>query len=84
MEFEFSAEAEEDFAYFVKTNPKIARRIMTLISHTCESPFSGIGKPEPLRHSLSGYRSRRITDHHRMVYTVSRKVVKVIQLRYHY
>jgi toxin YoeB len=71
-------------AFFAKTNPKLARKILELIEKTCENPFSGIGKPEPLKHSLSGYWSRRITLEHRMVYRIHQNELIIIQLRFHY
>lgn len=47
-------------------------------------PYDGIGKPEPLKHSFSGFWSRRITDEHRLVYRVSDQIIQVAQARYHY
>ena len=84
MDFELSPQAEEDFAYFSKNTPKVAKRILTIIQATCSQPFSGVGKPEPLRYSLTGWWSRRITREHRMVYQVRSDVLYIIQLRFHY
>jgi toxin YoeB len=55
-----------------------------LIESTMREPFTGIGKPEPLKHALAGYWSRRITDEHRMVYKPERDAFLIAQLRYHY
>jgi len=66
------------------TGVKILRRINTLIKETKQNPFEGIGKPEPLKHALSGYWSRRINDEHRFVYKVSEDTIYIAQLRYHY
>ena len=55
-----------------------------LIKDVQRSPFEGIGKPEPLKHALSGYWSRRINDEHRIVYKVSNDAMFIAQLRYHY
>ena len=63
---------------------KILRRINTLIKETKHNPFEGVGKPEPLKHALSGYWSRRINDEHRFVYKVSEDAILIAQLRYHY
>jgi len=60
----FSDHAWDDYLYWQKTDKKILRRINTLIKETKRTPFEGIGKPEPLKHALSGYWSRRITDEH--------------------
>lgn len=67
-----------------QTDPKITRRIHELIQDTTRHPFEGLGKPEPLRHALSGYWSRRITEVHRMVYRGVGQDLWIAQLRYHY
>ena len=84
MKFIFSAHAWNDYLYWQKTNKKILKRINLLIKDVQRSPFEGIGKPEPLKHALSGYWSRRINDEHRFVYKVSNDSVLIAQLRYHY
>jgi len=63
---------------------KIFRKIAELIEEIRRNPFSGQGKPEPLKHSLSGCWSRRITEEHRLVYTFSEKEVQIISCKYHY
>ncbi len=80
----FSDHAWDDYLYWQKTDKKILRRINTLIKETKRTPFEGIGKPEPLKHALSGYWSRRITDEHRFVYRVHENSLHIAQLRYHY
>ena len=68
MKLIFSERAwEEDYLFWQHTDRKILQRINTLIKEIQRTPFEGIGKPEPLKHSLSGYWSRRITDEHRIV-----------------
>ena len=62
----------------------MVRRINELIKDTLRSPYSGIGKPEPLRHTLTGFWSRRITDEHRMVYRMAGDDLEIAQLRFHY
>ncbi|MCP4369063.1 MAG: Txe/YoeB family addiction module toxin [Deltaproteobacteria bacterium] len=84
MKLIFSDHAWDDYLFWQKTNKKILRRINTLIKETKRNPFEGIGKPEPLKHALSGYWSRRITDEHRFVYKVSEKSIHIAQLCYHY
>ena len=79
-----SEQAWDDYLYWQKTNKKLLERINTLIKDVSRSPFSGIGKPEPLKNALSGYWSRRINDEHRIVYKVSDGALLIAQLRYHY
>jgi toxin YoeB len=80
----FSENAWDDYLYWQQTDRRMLNRINTLIKDIQREPFQGIGKPEPLKHALSGYWSRRITDEHRMVYTVESNAVLIAQLRYHY
>ena len=83
MRLIFSANAWEDYLYWQKSDRKVLNRINTLIKDIQRQPFEGLGKPEPLKHGLSGYWSRRITDEHRMVYKVDDSIL-IAQLRYHY
>jgi toxin YoeB len=80
----FSEHAWEDYLYWQRTDRKILQRINTLIKETQRTPFEGIGKPEPLKHGLSGYWSRRINDEHRFVYKIEADSLFLAQLRYHY
>jgi toxin YoeB len=80
----FSENAWEDYLYWQKSEKKILARINTLIKEIIRTPFQGIGKPEPLKHALSGYWSRRINDEHRIVYKVADDSIYIAQLRYHY
>lgn len=84
MKLIFSERAWEDYLFWQHTDRKILQRINTLIKEIQRTPFEGIGKPEPLKHSLSGYWSRRITDEHRIVYKVEADSLFLAQLRYHY
>ena len=84
MRIVFSEHAWEDYLRWQKTDRKVVRRINALIRDIQREPFEGIGKPEPLKHALSGYWSRRITDEHRLVYRVEGDAVLIAQLRYHY
>jgi len=80
----FSEQAWEDYLYWQKTDKQILKRVNKLITEVTRSPFEGIGKPEQLKHALSGYWSRRINDEHRMVYAVEDDDLLIAQLRYHY
>lgn len=84
MKLIFAEHAWEDYLYWQKTDKKILRRINALIKDVTREPFEGIGKPEPLKHALSGYWSRRINNEHRMVYAVQKDSLLIAQLRYHY
>ncbi|QIS13276.1 Txe/YoeB family addiction module toxin [Nocardia arthritidis] len=84
MKITFAKVAWEDFEHWVKTDRKIALRIMRLIGDIERNPFEGLGKPEPLKGDKSGYWSRRIDDEHRLVYSVAGENITVVQARYHY
>lgn len=84
MKLIFSEQAWDDYLYWQKTDKKILRRINALIKDIQRNPFEGIGKPEPLKHALSGYWSRRINDEHRIVYKIFDDAIQMAQLRYHY
>jgi toxin YoeB len=80
----FSEHAWEDYLYWQRTDRNILQRINTLIREIQRAPFEGIGRPEPLKHGLSGFWSRRINDEHRIVYKVEADSLFIAQLRYHY
>jgi len=80
----FSEQAWEDYLYWQKTDKKLVQRINALIKEISRTPHEGTGKPEPLKHALSGYWSRRINDEHRVVYRVADGALFIAQLRYHY
>ena len=84
MNIVFSKNAWEDYLYWQKTDKRILKRNNTLIKEITRTPFAGIGKPEPLKHTLSGYWSRRINGEHRIVYKVEDGELRIAQLRYHY
>lgn len=79
----FSTRGWQDYCCWVDDR-KMLKRINRLIEESARSPATGVGKPEPLSHNLSGYWSRRITDEHRLVYTVRGEDLIIIQARYHY
>ena len=84
MKIVFSEQAWEDYQFWVVNDRKTLKRINQLIRDTARDPFRGVGKPEPLRHLLKGYLSRRINEEHRMVYCVKENQLMLAQLRYHY
>ena len=73
-----------DYLYWQSHDKKTLKKINNLLKDINRSPFKGIGSPEPLKHDLSGYWSRRITLEHRLVYRVENGLIKVLQCRYHY
>jgi toxin YoeB len=79
--------AQKDYSYWVKSgNIPIVKRINALLTNMAESPYTGIGKPEALKYSLSGKWSRRINDEHRIVYSVHEDTIEVhvFSMKYHY
>ena len=84
MKLVFAEQACEDYLYWQQQDKRMVKRINELVEATLREPFAGIGKPEPLKHALAGYWSRRITDEHRMVYKAERDALLIAQLRYHY
>ncbi len=84
MDLQFTPEAWEDCLYWQSIDKQILRRINELLKEAGRTPFSGKGKPEPLRHELQGCWSRRINQEHRLVYQAEEKVLRVISVRFHY
>ena len=84
MRLIFSPEAWEDYMHWQQHDRKILQRINRLINEIRRDPFAGIGKPEPLRHALTGYCSRRIDAEHRIVYSINAGDLLIAQLRHHY
>jgi len=80
----WSAEAWEDYLYWQETDKKAVKKINELIKDASRTPFEGKGKPEPLKHNLAGFWSRRITSEHRLVYAVSDDSLLIASCRYHY
>ncbi len=80
----FHPEFREDLRYWVETDRKVALRAFDLIETIMRDPFTGIGKPEPLKYLASGAWSRRLTQEHRIVYLVSHDRIDFLQARYHY
>lgn len=84
MRLVFTPHGWEDYQHWVQTDRATLKRINRLIDDVLRDPFSGIGKPEQLRHVLAGAWSRRITEEHRLVYLVDGDDVVILQARYHY
>lgn len=84
MNLIFAPQAWEDYLHWQETDPQLLARIHELIKDVLRNPHSGIGKPEPLKHALRGYWSRRINGEHRIVYRMVDGAILIAQLRYHY
>lgn len=80
----FQPEFREDLRYWIKSDRNIAVRVLDLVEAVLRDPFEGIGKPEPLRYTLAGCWSRRVTQEHRLVYRVTEERIDFLQARYHY
>ena len=80
----FHPEFREDLSYWVATNPRTALRALELVEAILREPFTGLGKPEHLKHLAPGVWSRRLTQEHRIVYLVSSDRIDFLQARYHY
>ena len=84
MKLVFAERGWEDYCHWQDTDRKIVQRINVLIKECMRTPFSGTGKPEPLKGRLAGYWSRRITREDRLVYKVEGDRLLVAQCRHHY
>ncbi len=84
FEFEFKDTAIEDLEFWRKNDPKIIKKIESLLKSMKQMPYSGIGKPESLKYDLAGYWSRRINKEHRIIYKVDDNIITIYSLRSHY
>ena len=84
MNILFHKNAWEDYQFWQNNDKSIVKKINQMIKAITENPFEGIGKPEPLKHNLSGLWSRRINFEHRIIYKVEDYTLYIIQCRYHY
>ena len=76
--------AWQDYLYWSRTDVRVRDKINTLIDEIRRHPYTGLGKPEPLKRNLRGFWSRRITREHRLVYRIEKGVLQIAQCRYHY
>lgn len=84
MRIIFSESSWADYLYWQQTDKKMLKRVNELIKDIQRSPLAGIGKPEPLKHNLAGFWSRRIDSEHRLVYQVTEDSLLIASCRYHY
>ena len=84
MRFIFVDESWEDYLYWQKTNKKYVRRINDLLKDISRTPFTGLGKPELLKHKYKGFWSRRIDNEHRLIYAVRNDEILIAKCRFHY
>lgn len=84
MNLIFSDRAWADYLHGQETDRRMLRRVNELLKDIKRSPFEGIGKPEPLRHQLAGFWSRRVDSEHRLIYAVTQKGIEIASCRYHY
>ncbi|MCW2481351.1 Txe/YoeB family addiction module toxin [Candidatus Symbiopectobacterium sp. NZEC135] len=84
MKLTWSEEAWEDYLYWQDADKRMVKKINALIKDVLRTPFEGKGKPEPLKHNLSGFWSRRITEEHRLVCAIAESAILIAACRYHY
>ncbi|MFZ4543284.1 MAG: Txe/YoeB family addiction module toxin [Saprospiraceae bacterium] len=84
MKYIFVDESWDDYLYWQKTDRKMSFRINDLLKDISRTPYSGLGKPEPLKHKYSGYWSRRIDAEHRLIYKVKEDEILIAKCRFHY
>ena len=84
MKLIFVDESWEDYLYWQKTDRKILDRINNLVKDISRNPYTGLGKPEPLKYKYQGYWSRRITEEHRLIYRVVNDEIHIAKCKFHY
>lgn len=84
MKLIWSVESWNDYLFWQETDKRMVRKIIDLIKDIRRTPFEGKGKPEPLKHNLAGFWSRRITEEHRLVYSITNDALLIAACRYHY
>ena len=80
----FTPNAWEDYIYWQKTDKKLVNKINQIIKVITRTPYEGEGKPEPLKHELAGFWSRRINSEHRIIYKITETQIQIISCRFHY
>ena len=84
MKFVFVEESWEDYLYWQKTDKKMLQKINALLKDISRTPFSGMGKPEALKHKYRGFWSRRIDQEHRLIYKIHEDEIQILKCRFHY
>ncbi|NBC83280.1 MAG: Txe/YoeB family addiction module toxin [Bacteroidetes bacterium] len=84
MKYVFVDESWEDYLYWQNTDKKVGKKINKLLKDIARQPFSGLGKPEPLKYKYIGFWSRRITDEHRLIYKYRENEILIAKCRFHY
>jgi len=84
MKLIFVDESWEDYLYWQQTDRKVLSKINDLLQDISRNPYSGLGKPEPLKYKYQGYWSRRINDEHRLIYRVKDDEIHLAKCRFHY
>lgn len=84
MIYSFVDESWEDYTFWQNTDKNILKRINELLKDISRTPYSGLGKPEPLKHKYRGYWSRRINDEHRLIYQIRGDEILIAKCRFHY
>jgi toxin YoeB len=84
MKYIFVDESWEDYLYWQETNKKYVKKINDLLKSISREPYTGIGKPEALRHNYQGYWSRKIDNEHRLIYRVKEDEIHIVKCRFHY
>lgn len=84
MRYIFVDESWEDYLYWQKTDKKYVKKINKLLKDIFRTPFSGLGKPEPLKYKYKGFWSRRIDNEHRLIYAVKDEDILIVKCRFHY
>lgn len=84
MKLVFVDESWEDYLYWQKNDKKLVKKINELIKDISRTPFSGIGKPEALKHKYKGFWSRRIDQEHRLIYQIKDDEIRIVKCRHHY
>jgi toxin YoeB len=84
MKYVFVDESWEDYLYWQKTDKKILNKINSLLKDISRTPYSGLGKPEPLKYKYQGFWSRKIDNEHRLIYQVKNNEIRIAKCRFHY
>lgn len=84
MSYIFVDESWEDYLYWQKANIKSVKKINAFLKDISRTPFSGLGKPEPLKHKFKGFWSRRIDGEHKLIYAMKDDEILIVKCRFHY